>query len=565
MRHASDLPHRDPAPPVGLVVAAVVVAVACTFLLARPAFGQDNRFVPTATPASPSGVRATADLPATQHMRNVGGRDGAGLCVFTSIQHAAYWQSVHTLDGFREYMRSQLGGGYPSKVDAMLAAFCRQKGVPVPPYAQHTGGDDSFLELALRTDRMPSVTYDGRDDFYRSNVYHMVNLSHLDSTRAAIIDNNRPGLWLWMSRADFLGRWRGSGGGWAVVLLDPPPPPYTDAPAAAVRHEWVGTGPAPADFTAGRGCGCKGVGACECGPGCRCVPTAGPVFGQCGPGGCRVVPSYPQPFTPAPAPDEPPPDITPILAGQGKGGAWVPDQRGGYGYWVAGRRVLDLDTAGDVRRTNAHGIGVGDPIDAPGVELPPGVRPLTKTKTGEAIPPGGVVPHLIHDAPAYSLSGRPCTKQEAHDAIGAGTLSDDSDRWHLTAVGDAATCAKLRADVASLPAELRGKLLVQCYSPSDWPVSQFKLPTGVSLRAPSPGRVSAQVGAVGSAEYTAGTTSLSDLLSVAGGPTPKPVPPPPPKPNDPAPAPNPAPAPITPPVVPLWVLALGALLIWFRR
>ncbi len=558
--------HADaprPRPPAAFIIAAAFVAALCAAALAAPAFGQSSpRFAPTPTPTSPAGVHATVDLPTSQHTRNVGGSDGAGLCVFTSVHHAGRWQGVAALDGFREWMRRKPGGGYPQKVDAMLAAYCREKGVSVPGYVQHTGGDDTFLDLALHTDRMPCVTYDGRDDFYSGIVYHMVNLTHMDGTRAAILDNNRPGVWLWMSRTDFLSRWRGSGGGWAIVLLDAPPPPYTTAPTAATLNEWVGTGAAPPDLAAGRGCGCGGAAPCECGAGCRCRPPV--VFGQCSGGSCRVQPSNPQPYTPAPQPDEP--VDPPFLAGQGKAGAWVGTPAAGFGFWIDGRRVYDLDTAGRVRKCNANGFPVGDPLDSPAVELPAGAaqaRPLTAT--GESIPPGGVVPHRVHDAPAYSLSGRPCSKDEAHAAVGGGNLADDSDRWHLTAVGGPDLAAKVRADVAALPADLRGKLLVQVYPPDAWPVTQFQLPPGVSLRAPSPGRTSAQVGAVGVAEYTAGVTPLTELLSVVGGPTPKPAPPPaPPAPAKPD-TPAPTPGPLSAPVLPLWVLILGGALFLFLR
>ena len=95
-------------------------------------------------------------------------------------------------------------------------------------YVQHTGGDESFLELALKTGRMPGVTYAGRDNRYSGPIAHMVNLVYLDADQAAILDNNYPEKLLWMSRKEFLTRWRDQGGGWAVVLLTPPasPPPY---------------------------------------------------------------------------------------------------------------------------------------------------------------------------------------------------------------------------------------------------------------------------------------------------------------------------------------------------
>jgi hypothetical protein len=80
------------------------------------------------------------------------------------------------------------------------------------------------------------VTYDGRDDFYRSSIGHMVNLVYLDGERGCILDNNRVGVYVWMTRAEFLSRWKGSGGGWAFVLLDAPPAPALAALPPPLRN-----------------------------------------------------------------------------------------------------------------------------------------------------------------------------------------------------------------------------------------------------------------------------------------------------------------------------------------
>lgn len=81
-------------------------------------------FTPTKTPVSPAGVRAQIDLPASLHIRNTGGSDGAGLCVSTSVEVAARWHGLHELDGFQQWARRRPGGAYPEKLDSMLRAFC---------------------------------------------------------------------------------------------------------------------------------------------------------------------------------------------------------------------------------------------------------------------------------------------------------------------------------------------------------------------------------------------------------------------------------------------------------
>jgi uncharacterized protein (TIGR03000 family) len=148
-------------------------------------------------------------------------------CVFTSIMHSARFQNERRLWNFQTDMRKEPGGGYPSKVDAMIARYGAGT-----PYVQHEGADLEFLYAAVHTGRMPAVTYDGFDMHYRGPISHMVNLVYLGAPdanprMAAILDNNfvGPNQLVWMTAAEFKQRWVGRGGGWAVVLLAPPPPP----------------------------------------------------------------------------------------------------------------------------------------------------------------------------------------------------------------------------------------------------------------------------------------------------------------------------------------------------
>lgn len=162
------------------------------------------------------------DLPAAEKKHNVGGRDGAGLCVFTSIEYLARWQNERSLTEFQAKMRPELGGGWPEKVDAMIKKYA-----PTARYLQHTGGDMSILRAIMNSGRAAGVTYGGFDPHYRGYVAHMVTLAHLSDKWAAITDNNFPGddEHVWMSPAEFEKRWKMGGGGWCVGLLNPPPPP----------------------------------------------------------------------------------------------------------------------------------------------------------------------------------------------------------------------------------------------------------------------------------------------------------------------------------------------------
>lgn len=459
--------------------------VAGMFLLAlaAPVFG--GQFETTPGPVF-GGTRAAVDLPTSQHMRNVGGTDGAGLCVPTSIQHAARWQGLYDLDGYRRYCEGLPGGSYPSKTDQTLAGFCSRKGIPVPSYIQHTGGDDGFLDLAVKTGRCPGVTYSGSDGFYRGRVAHMVSLAHLDGERAAIVDNNRPGSWVWMSRRDFLVRWRDMQGGWAFVFLAAPPAPHPVAPSIVFA-------------------GCPG-GVCPI------RPTVAPVAAD--------------PLGPNPVGNPPGPGFRwRQLPGVGWG--WVHDSVPG-----------------------------GDPIEA---------KPEPVTVAGEDVPTG-VVPEKIHEQPAYSINGVPVDKDTAMSAMGG--LSDDSGNWNLSVVGDPAFLARVRADVAGLPIEARGKLHVQAYTPDVWQVSHFRLAPGVTLRRPAVGRVGADVGTIAAGDYT--PAKLLDLCCLPTGPTPRA----PAGPKIDPPNPNPTPAPDQPnptpadPHVPGWCVVcsiLAAIAYWLMR
>ncbi|MFO0824577.1 MAG: hypothetical protein U0792_15905 [Gemmataceae bacterium] len=461
-------------------------------LMPSAAFGQ---FTTTREPERDH-VRATADLPASQHKRNAAGSDGLGLCVYTSTWHAALWQSVSELYGFRDWMTHKPGGSYPEKFEATLSAYCKERGIPCPGYVQHTGGDADFLALALKTGRMVCVTYcgvDGPGRYGNAVIGHMVNLVHLDEQRAAILDNNFPGTWLWMSRGDFLARWRGVqpdgrpflardgrgrampiGGGWAIVLLQSPPPPY---PTEGVASD-------------------EGRGVSQ--------------IQQCPNGECPLL-----------APSQ---------------GVWLANTNGReWGFWVNGKCVAAAFRDGHVEATNEHGIATGVRITPP-APLPSSLTTkhvrVEPPATEEPFPQGGVLPERLTSVTRYWRNGERCTKDEAHSAL---RLADDSERWNLTIVGEPDFTRHVRDDLATLPAAMRAKLHIQSYLPTDWQISQFKLAPGVTLRKSAVGRLGAELGTVSVADYSA--ARLGELLRPLAQPGPAPVPTPPPN-VEPAPAPR---------------------------
>lgn len=170
-------------------------------------------------------------LPVSEHLRNKAGLDGYGLCTFASLAHAARWQYVPELIDLLDYMTRYDGGGWPDKVDQVIE---RKAGKDVVQYIQCVRFDEKLLELAVKTGRMPAVTY-GYSPRYGEIIAHMVNLVFMDDKYLVFLDNNFPGTYEWVPRAEGIRRIRirmlddtgryAEDGGWFVVLLAPTQPP----------------------------------------------------------------------------------------------------------------------------------------------------------------------------------------------------------------------------------------------------------------------------------------------------------------------------------------------------
>lgn len=173
------------------------------------------------------GMRVRVPLDPSLHLKNVGGANGAGLCVFTSISHTAHWQGIEGLKDFRDWMRSHQGGGWPEKVDQKIEQkLGKNHGISYI----HVYSKEAFplLEKAIRSGRMPCITY-GYGERYGVAIDHMVNLVFLDGDWACVLDNNFPDSWEWMPREEFEERFewttQGKQQGWAIIFIDNPQPP----------------------------------------------------------------------------------------------------------------------------------------------------------------------------------------------------------------------------------------------------------------------------------------------------------------------------------------------------
>jgi len=167
------------------------------------------------------GVHAIVDLPASQHVKNRAARN-LGCCVFASMDMDARWHNFRPLIGVID--KIEIGGGWPEKVDDVI----RQNAPGFHDYVQYSGpADPSILDQAMAEGRGACVTY-GYSERYAplDKIQHMVLLIHLDQELACILDNNFPGTYEWMSREEFLYRWKyPNPEAWAYVFLLPGPPP----------------------------------------------------------------------------------------------------------------------------------------------------------------------------------------------------------------------------------------------------------------------------------------------------------------------------------------------------
>lgn len=176
---------------------------------------------------TPDGLPAQIILPTSQRMKNVGGSDGAGLCVFTSLAHSARHQNVFQLVDFQAWMKTKPGGGYPEKVDQMIDRLCREKGYTKPTYIQVSKLDLEALKRACESGRMPAITYSwsptGR--YGGKKIAHMTNLVHAANGHWGVLDSNMPDTVEWMNEQEFVKSHSGMGGAWFVILLQPGSPP----------------------------------------------------------------------------------------------------------------------------------------------------------------------------------------------------------------------------------------------------------------------------------------------------------------------------------------------------
>lgn len=195
-----------------------------------------------AGPVSPDGTPVQIDLPLAHRMRNVGGSDGAGLCVYTSVVHAALYQGESRLFGLRKFAEKRPGGSWPAKLAADLKTVA-----PDAPVIQVLNCDAAFVRRCLENGYLVSITW--------ANGSHMLNCVHLDEKWGCVLDNNSPygkdkdgnrtdTALTWMPAAELMRRAAGGSpvGCWAVVVLEKGPPapiPCNALPGEGKAAAWA--------------------------------------------------------------------------------------------------------------------------------------------------------------------------------------------------------------------------------------------------------------------------------------------------------------------------------------
>ncbi|NMC19986.1 MAG: hypothetical protein GYA33_06145 [Thermogutta sp.] len=244
------------------------------------------------------------------------------------------------------------------------------------------------------------------------------------------------------------------------------------------------------------------------------------LLGQCGPGGCSIVPDWPQwqPMVvdrtdrqPAVFDVEVVPqggqvwfDQAPLPLSAGKGRIRTPPLEPGrrYRYRVTARwgdveREWTLDflpgqtvrvvLRRDVPAPATSGSNAGTSGSPAASASPPASRKASSPPPGDASQPEGQLPVVEQDgvqnfgidraglggsAERITLDGRAITRSDAARILHAGSLADDSGKLRLTVIGNDVDRKRVLEDLKGPLADIADECLVQDYPPDHWAVAR---------------------------------------------------------------------------------------------
>jgi hypothetical protein len=194
---------------------AVLVLLA---LASQPGPIPDSRGEIALTVPEYRGVRATAPIPPSMHVRNEGGIDGAGLCVIASILANGQYQGVPGLEGgtastLWRTAKRRPGGYSPDKLERLVSQV-----LPDEKWASYVGRDPSILDKLSRQGYPIGATMNTGALYGYRRIHHMISLIHYRTGEwASVVDNNDPGKYHWMPAAEFARRWVDGAYGWAWI------------------------------------------------------------------------------------------------------------------------------------------------------------------------------------------------------------------------------------------------------------------------------------------------------------------------------------------------------------
>lgn len=167
------------------------------------------------------GQAVDCDLPQEIRVRNTVGINGMGLCVWASLEMNSRYLNCTELIGNFDDMKRKAGGGWPDRVDKIMAARAPNVG-----YEQYLGADVAFVQDWINTGRPVCVTFGYGELYHNRTIAHMVLCVAMTPLYTGILDNNDPENIYWMSTEEFSRRFSWPRGqGWAFAIMTPPPPP----------------------------------------------------------------------------------------------------------------------------------------------------------------------------------------------------------------------------------------------------------------------------------------------------------------------------------------------------
>jgi hypothetical protein len=156
------------------------------------------------------------------HIRNEGGRDGAGLCVICSILLNGRYQGVPGLDAGKLSdlwlaAKADDGGYYPGKLEALLKRL-----YPDEKWISWEGESTELLEHYSSQGYPLGQTINTAELYQGQPIHHMVSNGHVDAKLAMYVDNNDPEKYHWITREELDRRFPDGAKGWCFVWLRKP-------------------------------------------------------------------------------------------------------------------------------------------------------------------------------------------------------------------------------------------------------------------------------------------------------------------------------------------------------